>query len=398
MTSFHVEKGAIFERLDRGIKNGKWCQLFIDVLVYHLLRLKSNHGPIYLCCFCSSQVSLSRPFHFLVSWISHPEFNRFIRDNWKYDIDITSNLSSLTTKLKKWNFEGFDYIIKRKRSIVQRLANVSLDRRCSKYLLDLEVNLRLDNEKVLDDGESLWPQKLRIDWVQFGDRNTKFSHNKALVRRNSNKISALKINDNWCYDTESLHTEVIHFYSSLFLLDDPSYDVFPLHGLFSPIPANSMEALPMNITLEEVKSALFSMGPLKAPSPDGFHVLFYQSQWDTMRVDVYTWVHGVFSCTTSIALINNTLLVLILKIVSINSIFQFRPISFCNVLYKVVTKIIVIRFRNIFPSLIAQNQVSFVAGRQVTDNIIIAQEIVHSMRTKKGKKSWMAIMVDLEKA
>lgn len=56
------------------------------------------------------------------------------------------------------------------------------------------------------------------------------------------------------------------------------------------------------------------------------------------------------------------------------------------------------RFKPILPSIITQNQVSFVARRQITDNIIIAQKIVHSICSKKGKKSWMVIKVDLEKA
>lgn len=50
------------------------------------------------------------------------------------------------------------------------------------------------------------------------------------------------------------------------------------------------------------------------------------------------------------------------------------------------------------PFLIGPTQVSFVAGQSITENIIIAQEVVHSMRVKKGKDRWMAIKVDLEKA
>ncbi|KAA3483626.1 Retrovirus-related Pol polyprotein LINE-1 [Gossypium australe] len=117
-----------------------------------------------------------------------------------------------------------------------------------------------------------------------------------------------------------------------------------------------------------------------------------------MGYDVCSWVCDVFFFKLPNSSINKTLLVLIQKIKSPDFLFHYHPISLCNVLYKIVTKVIANHFKPIFPSLITQNQVSFVAMRQITDNIIIAQEIVHTMRTKKRKKSWMAIKVDLEKA
>ena len=54
--------------------------------------------------------------------------------------------------------------------------------------------------------------------------------------------------------------------------------------------------------------------------------------------------------------------------------------------------------RNVISKLVAPNQVSFIPERNITDNIIITQEIIHSMRNSKGKDHWMAIKVDLEKA
>lgn len=115
------------------IGNDEWCRLFVDASVYHLPYLKSYHRPLYLSPCHFGQIALPRPFWFLASWTSHPEFNKFIRDNWSYDNDITGSLSLLTTKFKKWNFEVFGYIIKRKCFIAYRLTNVqvALDCRCS---------------------------------------------------------------------------------------------------------------------------------------------------------------------------------------------------------------------------------------------------------------------------
>ncbi|TYH50826.1 hypothetical protein ES332_D10G232100v1 [Gossypium tomentosum] len=90
------------------------------------------------------------------------------------------------------------HIIRRKRSIAHRIGKVQvvLDCRCSGYLINIESKLRLEYENILDEEELPWKQKSRMDWVHFGDCNTKLFHNKALIRRNFDKISALKIRDN----------------------------------------------------------------------------------------------------------------------------------------------------------------------------------------------------------
>ena len=66
--------------------------------------------------------------------------------------------------------------------------------------------------------------------------------------------------------------------------------------------------------------------------------------------------------------------------------------------YKLITKCIVNRLKRVLPELISPFQSSFIPGRQITDNIIIMQELLHSMRRKAGAKGWMAIKLDLEKA
>lgn len=77
---------------------------------------------------------------------------------------------------------------------------------------------------------------------------------------------------------------------------------------------------------------------------------------------------------------------------------QFRPIGLCNVVYKIVTKVIVNRIKPHLPFFISNTQSSFVPGRQGTDNIVIMQEVLHTMKRKQGVKGYMAIKIDFEKA
>lgn len=82
------------------------------------------------------------------------------------------------------------------------------------------------------------------------------------------------------------------------------------------------------------------MAPLKALGSDGFHAHFFQSQWDIVGSDVCKWVKGIFAGNCIDAELNNTLIMLIPKIDHLEDFNQFRPISLCSVLYKLVMKII----------------------------------------------------------
>lgn len=85
--------------------------------------------------------------------------------------------------------------------------------------------------------------------------------------------------------------------------------------------------------------------------------------------------------------------------VTLNSFIRgFLPINLCLVLYKLVMKVITNQFKVIFSNIISLEQVGFVIGRNIVDNIIITQEVVHSMRSKQQSQQWMFIKIDLEKA
>ena len=96
--------------------------------------------------------------------------------------------------------------------------------------------------------------------------------------------------------------------------------------------------------------------------------------------------------------LNDTLITPIPKCQSSESLNNYRPISLCNTVYKVISKIIVGRIRPLISKLISPVQTAFVPCRKGIDNVVIAQELFYALDRKKGKQGYMAIKVDLEKA
>lgn len=81
---------------------------------------------------------------------------------------------------------------------------------------------------------------------------------------------------------------------------------------------------------------------------------------------------------------NNTLISLIPKVDSLISFAQFKPMSLCNIVYKFVTKLLANCLKKVILNIMSPIYSSFVMGQHIPNNIIIAQEVVHSIRIKKG--------------
>uniref|UniRef100_A0A5B7B5L4 Reverse transcriptase domain-containing protein n=1 Tax=Davidia involucrata TaxID=16924 RepID=A0A5B7B5L4_DAVIN len=150
---------------------------------------------------------------------------------------------------------------------------------------------------------------------------------------------------------------------------------------------------------EEIKVVAFHIHPSKSPGPDGMTTAFFQKYWHIVGKEVTDAVKTFFHTGSLLRSINFTNIALIHKISCPMSMGHLRPISLCNVSYKIIAKTLTNRLRLVMPSIISLNQGAFVPGRLITDNVIIAQELFHSLkRHRRGNKYEMAIKLDMSKA
>ena len=151
------------------------------------------------------------------------------------------------------------------------------------------------------------------------------------------------------------------------------------------------------VSSEEIKEALWTLKPFKAPRPDELLVGFFQNAWAIVGDSVVNEVKNIFRTRTMPLKLNQTLIMLIPKCDGPESLSNFRPISLGNTLYKVLTKVIVNMIRPM-SKLVSPLQSTFVPSRRGLDNVIIAQEIIHTLTLKKGNTGFMAVKIDLKKA
>lgn len=126
---------------------------------------------------------------------------------------------------------------------------------------------------------------------------------------------------------------------------------------------------------------------------------FYQRFWDICGVDVIAackkWIDdGVIPQE-----INDTNIVLIPKCDNPSSMRDLRPISLCNVIYKILAKTLANRLAKVISVCISEEQSAFISGRSIVDNALIATELLHYMKCKRnGVRGDAALKLDVSKA
>ena len=110
-------------------------------------------------------------------------------------------------------------------------------------------------------------------------------------------------------------------------------------------------------------------------------------------------VLNVLNGNMSMASLNKTNIALIPKTNNPKKMADFRPISLCNIVYKIISKTIANRFKALLPNIISENQNAFTSDKLITDNVLVAFEWMHFLNHKNAsKEGYMAAKLNMSKA
>ena len=257
-----------------------------------------------------------------------------------------------------------------------------------------ELQLKMEQEDIK------WRQRAKTDWLQFRDKNSKFFHACANQRRRSNRIQRIIDDQGLLQETQKeIGTAFTNYFSILFATDGMEHMEERLVAVEERVTGAMNETLLQPFNEQGIRTTLFQMGPLKAMGPDGFNAGFFQKNWEIVGPEVCQTILSILNNGDISTKLNSTFIALIPKTKNPLNVTEFRPINLCNVLYKMVSKVLANRLNMILPHIISPTQSAFIPRRLITDNVLVAYETLHTMHASMwGKQVYMAVKIDMSKA
>jgi hypothetical protein len=406
-----VGEDSIAKRLDHF--------LIVDSLLEKPLHLKqwigfggiSDHVPIFLELRQGPRKPAS-PFKFNKTWLTNDSFINLVRENWipfhqESNQSTTShfveNLKRIKAKTKIWAFQKRQNEDLELKEIESQLQRISEEEGGGYATLEAKISLlRMEERrnKLLKEKEEMWRLKSRAIWLTSGDENTKFFQAFAKGRKCANTIWQLKDQDGNQENTfEGMSRLGKKHFQDLFRAENQATieEVVRMAQYF-PRFANDEDnrMLMEKVTDEELKEVIRSFQKDKIPGPDGWTIEFFLGFYDLLGHDLINMVEDIRITGRMPLSLNSTFIALIPKTDNPATLDDFRPISLCNCIYKIVSKIIARRVKRILSDKISSEQFGFLEGRQIHEVVGVAQEALHNIKSRKLKGA--VLKIDLSKA
>nr|GEX34392.1 reverse transcriptase [Tanacetum cinerariifolium] len=278
---------------------------------------------------------------------------------------IKHKLSSCTSNLKRWSQNTFG-------NNRHKTENLTRDIKIVQTLTHTPSNF-YKQRMLLQELETIWlreemfcHQRSRVNWLKYGDCNSRFFHLYAIQRGQKNKMSGLKNSqEEWIYDNGEIQRLVRDHFGSIFTTNGARNYEEVISDL-KPVVSETMNLqLQSPITDSKIHKATKQLEGLKAPGEDGFSGIFYQKYWLLIRNSICKAIRYFFDTGDMLPELNKTLVVLIPKTPAPEALTQFQPISLCNFIYRIIFRVLSNRLKPLMSKIISPQQSAFIPGRQM---------------------------------
>ena len=368
---------------------------------WFLEKLGLDDQPV-LVEFTQDKSFFKEQFRFDKRWVEDPSFLHMLTKAWNHDSPNSSSSFNIRAEhcrqaILDWKTHFWSNSARRIRSLRKALqVQNESPSPCFSRIRHLKSELAI----AFREEEIYWRQRSTEKWLHDGDKNTGVFHACVNSTRSTNTLHSLIDNSGVDQFSEKEKGEVaVQFFTDLFKSSVPP-DLMNLLGHFHPRVSSTMNAdLCRLVSIAEIREAAFSISGDNAPGPDGLTGFFFQQFWDLVKHQIISEVQGFFSTGILPATWNHTNLCLIPKIPAPNRMTNLRPINLCSVLYQIISKILINRLKRHLPNIISPTQAAFVSETIITDNIMIAHEVVHSLHSHPEiSKSSVLLKTDMSKA
>ncbi|VFQ86685.1 unnamed protein product [Cuscuta campestris] len=393
----------IYSKLDRILGNIEWIINF-NFKAHFREGGISDHSAMIL-----KQVKhdTRHSFKFCDMWTLDPHFPQIVKEVWeeKHEgttmLQVVQKLKLLKSPLKSLNRQKFQHLDKQIDIIRTELlsAQAILKNQIDAQTLKTEEKLRQELHLKLKANFLLKSQQSKADWLIYGDQDTKYFHAWVKKRRLQNQITSITNEDGLLVEGKKEVAKVLvnYFQKQLGIPNDTLDIMKDIVNMGKCLYIEQQLMLIASPTQEEIKNCLFEIPNHKSPGPDGFSSGFFKHQWNVVGGLVTKAIQDFFQNGVPLKQINSTNITVIPKKDNPKSPTDLRPIACCNVIYKVISKVICGRLKKILPTIINLNQGAFVEGRELVHNVLLCQELARGYN-RKNISPRLLMKLDLQKA
>ncbi|GJR61903.1 putative RNA-directed DNA polymerase [Tanacetum coccineum] len=396
-------EGAKMSKLDRFLVSQKFFNFWNNASVSALPRTLFDHCPVMLSV--GMKHNGPKAFNIFDHWFTVHGFDSLVNKSWSEglyngtpDIILKNKLKKLKADIKEWNYfkcvESNRWKEDLKKRIFEWDQKAELDA-LSPNDVDAREEILMELMHLEQNDRNSLKQKSRVKWAIKGDENTKKFHTLVNKKARKQAVNGLIWNGSWTEDIDIIKNAAFYHYQDRFKKSTHQRPKFR-SSLFRKLKAAGTTFLEASISMDEIKDAVWSCSGSKLPGHDGINFNFLRRYWELLKHDVFNAIKHFETSGILARGCNPSFIVLVPKINDPLQMSDYRLISLIGCLYKIILKILSSRLAKVIHKLISANQTTFLAGRQILDRCLIANEIINCAKSEDSRL--LLFKVGFEKA